>query len=215
MWRVRSVSDTLETIVWQEACRGKNGTCQRHFLSKAVDEPLVSVPLSSPLLKPLLTISFLPLLGLVVLAAFTSHCGHAWLCCIASSGHGGGGHGHGKGSHSVLQFVFLTELCDWQSVPWFGCVRIGGVNCISPNLSSAHSSHTWGRNSCLSSHIAGQISLFPLLGRPLRLQRRGRGVAPGRPGSWQKTLENEVEKQVFLQVPPLPAWFVWGRLLLR
>lgn len=26
--------------------------------------------------------------------------------------------GHGKGSHSVLQFDFLTELFDWQSVPW-------------------------------------------------------------------------------------------------
>lgn len=62
------------------------------------------------LLEPLLTVSFLHLLGPVLLAALTSHYGHPWLCRVASSPGHGGGHGHGKGSHSVLQFGFLTEL---------------------------------------------------------------------------------------------------------
>lgn len=58
-------------------------------------------------------LSFLHLLGPVVVAAPTSHYAHAWLFCIVSSpGHSGGDVGHGKGKHSVLQSGFLTELGD-------------------------------------------------------------------------------------------------------
>ena len=89
-------------------------------------------------------LSFLHLLGPVVVAALTSHYACAWFFCIVSSpGHSGGGHGHGhgKGSHSVLQFGFLTELCDWQC-PLAQLCRIGGVSCIDSSLTPAHNSHT-------------------------------------------------------------------------
>lgn len=68
-------------------------------------------------------LSFLHLLGPVVVAALTSHYAPDWLFCIVSPpGHSGGGHGHSKESRSVLRFGFLN--CVIGSVPWFSCAEL-------------------------------------------------------------------------------------------
>lgn len=75
-------------------------------------------------------ISVLDLLGPVVVAVLTGH-SLAPLHIFSPSplkyyfyNTTSSNNGHGKGSHSVLQFDFLTELFDWQSVPWSSFARV-------------------------------------------------------------------------------------------